>query len=853
MSYLRRLETDTLPHLNGTDGSNARRIRALEEELGALRRGTPRSGILKYNEYDSGPSRRVFTELQDQTRTLQDELRKKDAFIQHLSNKEPGRRYVPLEETVGIRSDSPYHVDHMDRIRPDSASFQLKYERVTQQLKDCELELEAKDIKVRELQTLLDANRDNELRSTEVTHSMHDRIRDLELQADAYKAAANEGEMKIAGLQRELRDASDKILELESLRRQQMDVQISKATMVTEQRLSGLVTQLASLMNITEDAYDFHSAATVDTIVMRVWGGGGVLLNITEDAYDFHSAATVDTIVMRLTDLVQENALLKGKLMTLHETLTNTQLEGKASRDTIMRLVSEMAREQKVATRYTTEVDSLRVDRENAVKARMEMEREVDMLKERLDAGQRMLDATNAELQLRGDRLASVEHEMRVSSHSVHSSATAFQLFREQLANLLGTTYELIDPSEECLKEAVRKLAVDAKEHRMRIEEYEARVRQLSQQLGQQVDIQRDLTMRADTYETEAHKLDNKLRCAAGELAAGDVLRDGFKFDKEKYLRGLQKLGEVMKMDHISLDLGLDSTLDGLVARADQLVRQEGGTHADRSTHLYNLQRKVRSLKEQLESKELHIDLLRKKLTGMEERVHGRVALEKDRELESTRVRKLENLVEKYKLQAQDARQEAANLKAQLLGASELQMRTEDQRKDVAELARQVEELEEVRRKQARKISALREEVASSGPHTQERQLVSDNAVQALSSELRTTKNALESLKYREKQLLDFRGVISRMLGLEVNTLAVPDYEIISRLEKVIKTQDSLTFNPVSVREILSGSESGPILSELEIHDPVVRKSRERSHRRTANMRARARSMSPMKRDPRVY
>lgn len=60
-----------------------------------------------------------------------------------------------------------------------------------------------------------------------------------------------------------------------------------------------------------------------------------------------------------------------------------------------------------------------------------------------------------------------------------------------------------------------------------------------------------------------------------------------------QYLHGLQKLAEVMKMDRISLDLGLDMTLDALVSRAEQLAKLEGDAVADRTTHVYNLQRKV--------------------------------------------------------------------------------------------------------------------------------------------------------------------------------------------------------------------------------------------------------------------
>lgn len=83
---------------------------------------------------------------------------------------------------------------------------------------------------------------------------------------------------------------------------------------------------------------------------------------------------------------------------------------------------------------------------------------------------------------------------------------------------------------------------------------------------------------------------------------------------------------------------------------------------------------KVKSLKEQLESKDLHIDLLRKKLTSLEERLHGQRENIKDHESDSLRMRKLERLAEKYKLQLTDARQEIQNLKAQLLGTTELKV-----------------------------------------------------------------------------------------------------------------------------------------------------------------------------------
>lgn len=81
-------------------------------------------------------------------------------------------------------------------------------------------------------------------------------------------------------------------------------------------------------------------------------------------------------------------------------------------------------------------------------------------------------------------------------------------------------------------------------------------------------------------------------------------------------------------------------------------------------------------------------------------------------------------------------------------------MRTMEQRKEIEELVAQVDELENVRKKQAHKIKHLKDEVELTSQQTQEKRLVSDNAVQALSSELRTSKNALNAIQNREKQVL---------------------------------------------------------------------------------------------------
>ena len=66
-------------------------------------------------------------------------------------------------------------------------------------------------------------------------------------------------------------------------------------------------------------------------------------------------------VFAQVSDLTQENAMLRGKLNSMKEYLSNAELETKASRETIMRLVSEAEREQRVATQYTMQIDKIKM------------------------------------------------------------------------------------------------------------------------------------------------------------------------------------------------------------------------------------------------------------------------------------------------------------------------------------------------------------------------------------------------------------------------------------------------------------------------------------------------------------
>ena len=60
------------------------------------------------------------------------------------------------------------------------------------------------------------------------------------------------------------------------------------------------------------------------------------------------------------------------------------------------------------------------------------------------------------------------------------------------------------------------------------------RIRTLSEQLENQYELHKTAAHRARNAETDVTELESRLHTAEGELAAGDVLRDGFKSEKSK-------------------------------------------------------------------------------------------------------------------------------------------------------------------------------------------------------------------------------------------------------------------------------------------------------------------------------
>jgi hypothetical protein len=73
-----------------------------------------------------------------------------------------------------------------------------------------------------------------------------------------------------------------------------------------------------------------------------------------------------------------------------------------------------------------------------------------------------------------------------------------------------------------------------------------------------------------------------------------------------QFLKFLENLSQTMALNVVVADVGLDGVTDAIMVRAEQLVKNESTELVDRKSHIFNLQRKLKIMKDQLDSK-VHI------------------------------------------------------------------------------------------------------------------------------------------------------------------------------------------------------------------------------------------------------
>ncbi|XP_065536649.1 coiled-coil domain-containing protein 170 isoform X3 [Lathamus discolor] len=339
------------------------------------------------------------------------------------------------------------------------------------------------------------------------------------------------------------------------------------------------------------------------------------------------------------------------------------------------------------------------------------------------------------------------------------------------------------------------------------VSQLETQIAKLTEALENQTRLYQEAMERSRKAEKRSETFQDQLKHLEEELLSVDLMQDSLKLEKQKYLKFLEQLNEKMKLESLAAEVGFDMNVDAILARVEQLVKLEGDAVIENKTMAYSLRRKLKTQKEKLESKELHMSILRQKITRLEEEKQVRTALAVERDEANLTVRKLHKVIEKLQKQLDLAREMNTDLKAKLSETNELKIKTLEQNRTIEELNKSQGKLQRMKEKAEKQLTSVKSELLLKERKATEDKEKNKNMLEVVTSEIKVLKTTLEELAKRERQLTDFREVVSRMLGLNIASLALPDYEIIARLEGLIHSHQHHYFPCVCLKEMARAPE----------------------------------------------
>ncbi|XP_023694903.2 coiled-coil domain-containing protein 170 isoform X2 [Paramormyrops kingsleyae] len=492
----------------------------------------------------------------------------------------------------------------------------------------------------------------------------------------------------------------------------------------------------------------------------------------------------LDFIVQLVDTLCEEKGRRRSEMNSLRNSVAASEVECRASRQTVMRLVAEVRREQSLTAARAEEVETLRKDFDQALLAKRKTEAESQALREKLESGQRALADSQQEADRLGRHSQELSRQLRRSQIEAQAVKALLRAFGEEVTEHIRD--QSSPASEEDVQKKLRELCRSRETGAENIPEIEDNLSEVLRELARLFGLHQGVLERAHSAEQQVQELGRRQKELEAELLTADVLRDGLSRERHSNLRFLGQLSEKLKLERVAAEVGFDMQAEAIVLRVEQLVKQEERALVESRTLARDLQRKTKAQREQLQSKELHMDMLRRKVAQLEEEKQSRSALAVERDDAQLTARKLQKKVERLQKELEALHHSDTELKARLCHTNELKVKVLEQNQTIEVQGKSLDRLQKEKAKAAERLATEKCEMESRYQEAVVSQQQVQRSLQSRSSELRILQQTVLELTEKERRLTDFRKVVASMLGLDINKLAVPDYEIIKTLEEFL-------------------------------------------------------------------
>nr|XP_015205577.1 PREDICTED: coiled-coil domain-containing protein 170-like isoform X1 [Lepisosteus oculatus] len=537
-----------------------------------------------------------------------------------------------------------------------------------------------------------------------------------------------------------------------------------------------------------EERVRFHLSMREDA-EQRAAGSEKKLVDVTEGLASSLGLSEKDpknslgNMILRVSKLREENLQQKATIGSLKEALDSQDLEFKTSRETILKLVGEVNQEQRAAASRAEELTALKRGRDEALAVKTALEREAKLLRERLEQSQKEWGQSHRELQAAAAQAEQLELSLQSQRCENRAARTLHSSFLHKLAGLLSDSVLAVPESEEAVIERVQELCSATRDWRQREEEYERRLQGMSRQLGQHCELYQQSVGHSQSTQELLRQHRDTLRHVEGSLAAKSMLNDGLSFEKQKHIMFVNEMAQKLNVEEEISGKPLQTQYNVLLSRAERLSSLGSQSISGCRELIHTLQHKVSSQKEKLDRKKAEIESLQQKLKLREEEKDLSALLLREKMGSRETVLQLERNIVMLQGQLSDLESTNRSLQAQLAEARLLQVKKDEKTRNMEGLKKSLSESRRLKELAEETVACVREDLQQESEERQRAQ----TTLQAMSNELRMTKRALREVARRERELVDFKECILKLLGLNVNTMVAQESDILAQLERRLR------------------------------------------------------------------
>uniref|UniRef100_A0A8C2JK73 Coiled-coil domain-containing protein 170 n=1 Tax=Cyprinus carpio TaxID=7962 RepID=A0A8C2JK73_CYPCA len=646
-----------------------------------------------------------------------------------------------MEESV-IQQHLTHYKQATETAREELAVLQTKYNKLQSQLLESQSKIASQEETLKNLRDAVDRHKEKEARQESLISSLRERNYNTEQEMLSITSSKSFMDMRVQTLTKENEEIKGKIMELD-IKSKQYFAECNKAKQEAAE---------------TKRRSDEFISAVANKVSVNVAG----------------EADPLDYIISMLDTSFKERDRLKKCICALEESVKLYEVECKASRETVKRLATDVEREQSLSASRVNELNSSRQELDIISLKKLSLERENQSLKTSLQESELALASAQQSCRHYENLSQDLQNKLHSCQKEAQASHSHHEAFMKNVEALLEDESRPLQHTQSDLLKALTALCNREKSAQKSQLEMEGRLAEVEEQLSRHKEHQ-------SSSEWREQELLDRIKSLEDELLTAGVWKDGMNQDKQRYLRLVEQLSEKLKVDRVAADLGFDMRLEAILTRAEQLSRQEGTALLESKTQIYSLQRKLKEHKERSESKELHLELLRRKMVQLEEEKRSRSALAVEKDDATLACKKLQKRVDRLQAELSTLRFSNTELKAQLSHTNELKIKVMEQNQTIEEQSKNLGKLEKNKVKTEKKMTTIKSELKN-------QELRARDEIQQAQRLLDTQSSAIADLTHTEKQLLDFYMVVTQMLGVDC-TGCVPNYEVLRRLEVLLQSR----------------------------------------------------------------